>query len=96
MSKLGCDIKRIIDHYGVLTQQLKAIEELAELQRAIARIILNPNSAEARENLIEEIADVLIMIDQVSSIHFIKNIEIETEINFKIERTLERIKNESV
>lgn len=89
-------MSKIIEHYGVLTQQLKTIEELAELQRAISRIILNPGDNEAIKNLIEEIADALIMIDQVSNIHFIKNSEIESMINFKIARTLERMKNESI
>ena len=50
-----------IDHYGRGTQWSKAIEELSELIRALAR-------ADDAENIAEEMADVRIMLDQLEII----------------------------
>ena len=47
-----------IRHYGTGNQRFKAMEELAELIRALAR-------CDDRENLAEEMADVRIMLDQL-------------------------------
>lgn len=47
-----------IRRYGTGNQQLKAIEELSELIRALAR-------GNDRENIAEEMADVRIMLDQL-------------------------------
>ena len=50
---------------------LKCIEECGELSRAVSRILIELSSGdgfttkESEENLHEELADVLIMIDQV-------------------------------
>ena len=50
-----------ICHYGTGNQRFKAMEELAELIRALAR-------CDDRENLAEEMADVRIMLDQLEII----------------------------
>lgn len=50
-----------IAHYGSATQWSKAIEELSELIRALAR-------ANDAENIAEEMADVRIMLDQLEII----------------------------
>ena len=54
-------LRAAILKYGKGPQQLKAIEELSELIRALAR-------ADDRENLAEEMADVRIMLDQLELI----------------------------
>lgn len=51
-------LKAAIMHYGRGNQQLKAIEELSELIRALAR-------GDDSENVAEEMADVRIMLDQL-------------------------------
>lgn len=50
-----------IAHFGRGKQQLKAIEELSELIRALAR-------ADDPDNIAEEMADVRIMLDQLEII----------------------------
>ena len=50
-----------IQKYGRGAQQFKAIEELSELIRALAR-------ADDPENIAEEMADVRIMLDQLELI----------------------------
>ena len=54
-------LKAAIRHYGSGMQRFKAIEELSELIRALARC---DNSA----NIAEEMADVRIMLDQLEII----------------------------
>ena len=51
-------LRAAIMHYGRGNQQLKAIEELSELIRALAR-------GDDSENVAEEMADVRIMLDQL-------------------------------
>ena len=51
-------LRAAIAHYGHGNQRLKAIEELSELIRALAR-------ADDAENVAEEMADVKIMLDQL-------------------------------
>ena len=51
-------LKAAIRRYGTGNQRLKAMEELAELIRALAR-------CDDRENIAEEMADVRIMLDQL-------------------------------
>ena len=54
-------LKAAIRKYGRGPQQSKAIEELSELIRALAR-------ADDPENVAEEMADVRIMLDQLEII----------------------------
>lgn len=51
-------LREAIRHYGHGNQRLKAIEELSELIRALAR-------CDDHENIAEEMADVRIMLDQL-------------------------------
>ena len=51
-------LRAAIRHYGHGNQRLKAIEELSELIRALAR-------CDDAENVAEEMADVRIMLDQL-------------------------------
>jgi cell fate (sporulation/competence/biofilm development) regulator YlbF (YheA/YmcA/DUF963 family) len=63
-----------IRKYGQSAQQFKAIEELSELIRALARCDDKENVAEEmarcddKENVAEEMADVRIMLDQLELI----------------------------
>ncbi len=54
-------LRAAIRKYGRGPQQMKAIEELSELIRALAR-------ADDPENVAEEMADVRIMLDQLEII----------------------------
>lgn len=60
-----------IDFYGSSVQELKAMEELSELIRAIARAMTCDVEERdmAFENLAEEMADVEIMMEQLKIIH---------------------------
>lgn len=78
-------ITAIFNHYGVEAQKRKLQEECAELIRAIAR--------GDEHNMLEEIADVEILIEQFMTIG--SNFEDVEHIRIrKLERTLNRIEAE--
>lgn len=81
----------IIDTYGTKAQEDIAIEECSELIKAICKNRRNP-SDETRKGIIDEIADVEIMIEQLKIIHSCSR-EAEERIDYKIERQIDRIIN---
>ena len=61
---------RAIEHYGIGAQVMKAIEEFAELTQALCKASTAEGQFEARvaeiaDNLSEEMADALIMWEQL-------------------------------
>ena len=83
-------IMEIADHYGIERQLHQLAEECSEL--AVEA------SHSARKGItvkiIEEMADVLLMIEQVVYLANIAIEDIDECIKFKIDRQLERIKEE--
>ena len=87
-------LEKAIRHYGAKNQMGVACEESAELIQAISKCLRYKDDIEARNNLVEEIADVLIMIDQLKIIVNIKDYEIECYRRYKLDRLERRIENE--
>lgn len=81
-------IKEILMHYGEEHQAVKAIEELGELIIAIAR-------GDA-ENIEEEIADSMILIEQLLEFKEINRLNVMQIKESKIRRTLERANKEKL
>ena len=81
-------IKTIADHYGIKNQMRQLAEECSELA------VEANHSARKGTNvkIIEEIADVLIMMQQVIYLAKIDKCDIEDCINYKLERQMKRIK----
>ena len=80
----------IIDKYGIKHQEDKAIEELAELQKAILKH-REHNNCETEKSVIDEIADVSIMLEQLKIIYSCHK-EVEERMDYKINRQIKRIK----
>lgn len=75
--------KLIFDHYGKDAQLNKLVEECSELIRAIVR--------KDRANILEELADVQVLIDQLSIAYpELDNCIEQTKFN-KVERQIKRI-----
>ena len=74
--------KEIADYYGKEHQTIKAIEELAELIQALAK--------EDVENIKEELADVMVMLEQIKYLYGFSEIEINRIMFSKIVRQLGR------
>lgn len=82
------DIEKIIDYFGIKNQKVKAVEELAELQKEICKNINHQFDDKALE---EEIADVQIMLYQLCIICGFTKSDIEYQMNLKIKRTMDII-----
>lgn len=82
---LNNNIKKIINHFGERSQKNKAIEELKELIEAI--------HCDQKSMVMEEIADVIVMISQLVLIYKLDENKIERVAQEKVQRTLERIES---
>ena len=84
---ISFDAKRIclraVDHYGAEHQKGKAIEELGELLVELSR---EPDNRATREKIREELADVMIMCEQLRIIYG------AAETDSWIDRKLERLR----
>ena len=94
-------IKTIADHYSYEAQSRQCMEECAELIQAInklwraRRAKSSEKSIVAENNLVDEIADVQIMLWQMQYLLEIPECEVKREINSKLERQMRRIKEEN-
>ena len=79
--------KKVVDTYGS-QQVIVAIEELSELQKELCKALRNKSNY---DNLVEEIADVEIMLEQMKLYFNILNKDLERMKEHKIERTKERL-----
>lgn len=83
--------KKAIALHGKQFQTVVAMEELSELIKELSKDIRGQSK---RNAIIEEIADVLIMIDQIKLIKDITDDDIENEILFKVTRLNYRLNEE--
>lgn len=91
-------IKIIAEHYGYDAQSRQCIEEMAELTQAINKLWrvcgngqrTEKSIAECRYNLVEEIADVQIMLYQLGYL-LDSRLEVSEIITNKLDRQLERV-----
>lgn len=101
------DLLKIVNHYGINNQLRKFNEECFELEEAIityqklydescCSIVSVSKFAEEREHIIEEIADVTVMLNQFKKYYCITDKDLVEVTKFKIARQLERIKNETI
>lgn len=93
--------KETMNRYGIERQSLVAMEELSELQKAISKLVRNPEEKTKplefkglRNNLIEEMADVIICMDQLKEYYKIKASDIQTIIDSKQARQRRRLEEE--
>ena len=85
------DLKKIANHYGLRRQLWQTVEETAELTQVICKTGRYDMDT-VRDHLVEEVADVSIMIDQI--VYLLGDNMIAKIREEKIKRQLERIENE--
>lgn len=83
--------EKIIGFHGYQHQLYKSVEELAELGVLIIQDA-NVRGKVKTEEVLEEIADVYIMLSQLKVIYNLSDRDIEMAIDYKIDRTFERMK----
>lgn len=86
-------MKLLIDHYGHESQKMMLLEEMAELQKEICKEFRGELSKDA---VTEEVADVLIMLEQVQMMYDINDIKLLEITSEKLVRQLRRIVDEKV
>ena len=86
-------LEKIIKTYGSKAQISKAVEELIELAEVLIKDV-NKGICDHWE-LLEELADVEIMLKQLRIIYKVDDTELQGYINDKTNRTIERIEKES-
>lgn len=86
------DLNTIVETYGSDKQEDMAIEECLELIKAILKFRRsNAKDSDLRDAVIDEIADVQIMLTQLGIIFNCVE-EVNERIDFKIDRQIGRIK----
>lgn len=90
MIRLGLELAKIADHYGLENQLNQTQEECGELVQAISKYRRKKDI----KGLVGEIADVKIMLYQLEYLLGIEDDVLITEA-LKVERQLGRIKDES-
>ena len=92
------DLLKIISTYDVLPQLKYFQSEIFEMNEAIIKYENIPNGIyehiknEYKEHIAEEIADITVMLKQFQYYYGITDEEIINNMQFKIKRQLERIK----
>lgn len=90
------DLNTIVETYGSDKQEDMVIEECSELIKAILKFRRsNTKNEDLREAVIDEIADVSIMVAQLQIIFGCMS-ETEERIAYKIDRQMNRIKGKEV
>lgn len=86
------ELKLIINHYGLTNQLKKLSEEVYELQEAI---LLDVNDEESFKHILEERADVEILLSQIDLYFDINYSDFIGEMVEKVNRQIGRIDNEN-
>lgn len=87
-------LKDIIKNYGVKAQIKYWATEVQELNEAIIEYEMQ-KSKEQYEHIVEELADNLVMLNQIRYFYNIDEDKIVKIMKQKIDRQIERIKNEN-
>ncbi len=97
-------INSIAKHYGFENRSILLIEEMSELTKAITKysrvksggkdMAVKIDKVTARANIVEEMADVLIMICELQELLEISDLEIDEVVKVKVARSLDLIRRE--
>ena len=79
-----------IDKFGQDLQIWKAVEEMAELTKELAKHQGGNYDSRSRDRLVDEIADVTIMVEQLRII-FGVNVSVQDRMDFKVCRLADRV-----
>lgn len=85
-------IEQILRHYSPEAQTIKAIEELSELQKELAKILNKQGDIKAMKS---ELADVFVMMTQLMVIYDVDPEEFDAEVAYKLDRQVKRISAEN-
>lgn len=84
--KQNAILEKSLKTYWIEKTLLVCIEELSELIQAVTKMERYPDEKERYENIIEEIADVVVSIQYLKKIYCITDNQINIQIGKKIRR----------
>lgn len=84
-------VKKSIEHYGADLQTVVCMEECAKLIQAISK---KKRGNGSRDNIIEEMADVMICMEILKQVYGISDNEIQNYVCQKQNRCIERMKSD--
>lgn len=84
-------LRKNIKRHGHTTEMFIAAEEAAELIQAISKVRRYGYIGEYVDNLIEEIADVSIILQELKMMFDTTDADVEKKIDFKIQRINDRL-----
>ena len=95
------DQSDIVKHYGIRSQLGIAQEECAELIQAISKVQRHTNEyedltefVEERRRVVEEMADVIVCMNQLQYIFLVSDEELSEKVDRKIARQISRMLTE--
>lgn len=83
-------IGRIAEHYGAGAQSMQTCEECAELIQVVSKLTRGVTEMRILA-LVEEIADVRIMMSQLMQLYGIPETEVAALVDVKLDRQISRI-----
>lgn len=96
---MNINYKAMIDinnYRGKIRQSITAMEECSELIQSISKLLRHCDNDERLDHLSEEMADVYIILAQLQLLYGVNSQAIQNWIDYKTERELGRIYNESM
>lgn len=81
----------VIAKFGKEHQTFVAIEEMSELMKALTK---NMRGEHNRQDIVEELADVYIVLDQIMMMHGIDLDDVVRKMNEKAQRMADRLEGE--
>lgn len=84
-------VDKSIEHYGSDLQTVVCMEECSELIQAISKM---KRGKDNRDNLIEEMADVMICMDILKQVYGVSDNEIQNYVCKKQDRCVGRMKSD--
>ena len=91
MKEYAAVLEENIKEHGIVEETVIAMEECAELIQAISKVKRYGFVGEYRDNLIEEIADVSIVIHEIMMMFGIADDDLENAIYAKVQRLKHRM-----
>lgn len=91
--EMNVALKLIADHYGLDNQRTQLYQEYSELIVALTKY--DKTKPETLANVIEEVADSLVMVRQIAHLLDIPDDIIYEQMAYKIQRQLKRMENEN-
>lgn len=88
------ELKKIIEHYGIMPQLKYIHSEYFELDEAIIDHECYGKMVKPIDHIAEEIADVMVMLEQFRLYYEIPSMQITEIMQKKIDRQINRIKEE--